>query len=80
MMFLSIGIKLLLEQLLPEMAYFNITALTIVIGFSIVAAQAWLKNRRGIRWSDIWHVEDRGVGMMGLMLLASVIFLQIWFH
>jgi Na+/proline symporter len=80
MMFLSIGIKLLLEQLLPEMAYFNITALTIVIGFSTVAAQAWLKNRRGIRWSDIWHVEDRGVGMMGLMLLASVIFLQIWFH
>jgi len=80
MMFLSIGIKLLLEQLLPDVAYFNITALTIVIGFTIVAAEAWLRNRRGIRWGDIWHVEDRGVGVMGLVLLGSIIFLQIWFH
>jgi hypothetical protein len=80
MMFLTIGIKLLLEWLFPDTAYFNITALTILIGFVIVASEAWLRNRRGIRLSEIWHVEDRRVGAMGLVLLASMIFLQIWFH
>jgi len=80
MMFLTIGIKLLLEWLFPDTAYFNITALTILIGFAIVASEAWLRNRRGIRLSEIWHVEDRRVGAMGLALLASMIFLQIWFH
>ena len=80
MMFLTIGIKLLLEWLFPDTAYFNITALTILIGFAVVAAEAWLRNRRGIRLRDIWHVEDRRVGVMGLTLLASMVFLQIWFH
>jgi SSS family solute:Na+ symporter len=80
MMILTIGIKLVLERLFPDMAYFNITALTILIGFGVVAVQALLKNRRGIRLSEIWYVDDRRVGAMGLILLASVIFLQIWFH
>jgi len=80
MMFLTIGIKLTLEQLLPHMAYFNITALTILIGFSIIAAQAWARNRRGIRWSKIWYVQDRLVGWTGAALLGSLVFLQIWFH
>jgi len=80
MMFLTIGIKLWLEQLLPSMAYFNITALTILIGFSIIAGEAWWRNRRGICWSDIWYVDDRSVGWGGLALLASLIVLQVWFH
>ncbi|MEN8007007.1 MAG: sodium/solute symporter [Candidatus Krumholzibacteriota bacterium] len=80
MMILTVGIKLLLEWIFPDAAYFNITALTILIGFSIVATEAWLRNRRGIRLRDIWHVEDRRVGLMGLLLLASMIFLQAWFH
>ena len=80
MMFLTIGIKLLLEVIFPGMAYFNVTFLTIVIGFTVVAAEAWLRTRRGIRLRDIWHMEDRQVGVMGLLLLASLVFLQIYFH
>ncbi len=80
MMFLTIGIKLLLEWIFPDMAYFNITALTIVIGFVIVAAESWIRTRRGINLRDIWYVDSRQVGVMGLLLLASVVFLQIWFH
>ncbi len=80
MMFLTIGIKLGLEQLLPSMAYFNITALTILIGFSIIVGEAWWRNRRGICWPDIWYVDDRSVGWGGLALLASLIVLQVWFH
>lgn len=80
MMFLTIGIKLVLEQLLPDMAYFNITALTILIGFSIIAGEAWWRTRRGIRWADIWYVEDRSVGWGGVALLGSLIVLQVYFH
>ena len=80
MMILSVGIKLLLENLFPDMAYFNVTALTILGGFFIVAGQSWFKYRRGVRLRAIWYVDNPKVGMMGLMLLASVIFLQIWFH
>jgi solute:Na+ symporter, SSS family len=80
MMFLTIGIKLALEQVLPDMAYFNITALTILIGFSIIAGEAWWRNRRGIDWADIWYVNDRAVGWGGVALLGSLIVLQVWFH
>ncbi len=80
MMFLTIGIKLGLEQLLPEMAYFNITALTIVLGFAVVAGEAWWRTRRGIRWADIWYVDDRAVGWGGVALLGSLILLQAYFH
>jgi len=80
MMFLTIGIKLGLEQLLPEMAYFNITAITILLGFIIIAAEAWWRNRRGVRWSDIWYVDDRSVGWGGVALLGSLVFLQVYFH
>jgi len=80
MMFVTIGIKLLLEWIFPDMAYFNVTALTILSGFAVVAVEAWLRNRRGINLRDIWHVEDRRVGVMGLLLLGSVIFLQVYFH
>jgi hypothetical protein len=80
MMFLTIGIKLLLERIFPGMAYFNVTALTILAGFAVVAAEAWIRNRRGVGLRDIWHVEDRRVGVMGLLLLASVVFLQVYFH
>jgi SSS family solute:Na+ symporter len=80
MMFVTIGIKLLLEWIFPDMAYFNVTALTILSGFAVVAVEARLRNRRGINLRDIWHVEDRRVGVMGLLLLGSVIFLQVYFH
>lgn len=80
MMFLSIGVKLTLERLLPDVAYFNITALTILFGFAVIALQAWGRWRRGIDWASIWHVEDRLVGMGGVLLLGSLITLQIVFH
>ena len=80
MMILTVGIKLLLENIFPDMAYFNVTALTILSGFAVVAAQSWGQYRRGIRLRDIWYVDDRRVGRMGMLLLASMIFLQIWFH
>ena len=80
MMFLTIGIKLSLEWVFPDTAYFNITALTIVIGFVIVATESWIRTRRGIHLRDIWFVESRQVGVMGLLLLASMVFLQVWFH
>jgi len=80
MMFLTIGIKLGLERLLPDVAYFNITALTILIGFTIIAAEAWWRNRRGIDWSDIWYVDARSVGWGGIALLGSLILLQVYFH
>ncbi len=80
MMILTVGIKLLLENIFPDMAYFNVTALTIGSGFAVVAAQSGIKYRRGIRLREIWYADDRKVGAMGLLLLASVIFLQIWFH
>jgi hypothetical protein len=80
MMFLSIGVKLTLERLLPGVAYFNITALTILFGFAVIALQAWWRWRRGIHWRGIWHVEDRAVGVGGLLLLGSLVALQIIFH
>ena len=80
MMFLTIGIKLLLEHLLPQMAYFNITALTILIGFAVVALEAVGRTRQWVPWRDIWHVEDRGTGLAGALLLTSLLALQVGFH
>ncbi len=80
MMILSVGVKLTLERLLPGVAYFNITALTILSGFAVIAGQAWWRWRRGIDWSRIWHVEDRFVGVGGILLLGPLVALQILFH
>ncbi len=80
MMFLTIGIKLALEKVLPEMAYFNITALTILMGFAVISGEAWWRTRRGICWSDIWYVHDRGVAWGGVALLGSLVGLQVYFH
>jgi len=80
MMILSIGVKLTLEQLLPGVAYFNITAMTILFGFVVIAGQAWWRHRRGIDWGGIWHVEDGVVGWSGALLLGSLVCLQVVFH
>ena len=80
MMVATVGIKLLYEALLPGVAYFNITALTILTGLAVVAAEAWARNRRGIRWREIWYAADRGVATSGVALAASLVILQIVFH
>jgi len=80
MMLLTIGVKLLLERLLPNVAYFNITALTILIGFACVAGEAWWRNRRGIEWRSIWHVDDRRTACYGAALAASLAALHVIFH
>ncbi len=80
MMFVTIGIKLLLEYLLPDVAYFNITALTILIGLAIVALESLWRSRRAVAWPDIWYSDGRAVSIMGALLLASLLFLQVRFH
>lgn len=80
MMFLAVGVKLLLERLLPQVAYFNITALTILIGFLVVAGDTWLRQRRLVVWADIWYSSDRRVSYYGGVLLLSLAGLQILFH
>lgn len=80
MMVAMVGIKLLLEQLLPTMAYFNITALTIVIGFAVVAVEAWARTRQGVRWRELWHAADRTAARAGLALAASLVVVQVAFH
>ncbi len=80
MMLLSVGVKLGLERLLPGVAYFNITALTILIGFAVVAAEALWRTRRPVSWREIWHSEDRLVTGGGLALLGSLVALQVAFH
>ena len=80
MMFVSIGVKLGLEQLMPDMAYFNITALTILSGFAVVAIEAVRRERRLVSPQAIFHVEDRATALMGAALLASLLFLQVHFH
>ncbi len=80
MMFITIGIKLLLEFLLPAVAYFNITALTILTGLAIVAIEAFWRSRQTIALRDVWYSDGRGVSVLGACLLASLLFLQIRFH
>jgi len=80
MMFVMIGIKLMLERLLPDVAYFNITALTILAGFAVVAAESLWRERRLVRRRDIWYAESRLVSWLGALLLASLLCLQVWFH
>jgi len=79
-MVLSVPLKLLLETLLPQVAYFNITALTILLGFTVVAAASWLKFRRGVHPGGLWQSEDRRVSWYGAALFLSLVGLQIWFH
>ncbi len=80
MMFVAVGIKLLLERLLPELAYFNITALTILAGFSVVALDSLWTGRRLAHRRDIWYSDGRPVTVLGGLLLASLLLLQIVFH
>jgi SSS family solute:Na+ symporter len=80
MMFVTIGIKLLLEQLLPNLAYFNITALTILSGYLVVALDSWVVHRKVVHPREIWHAESRGTSSLGALLLASLLLLQIKFH
>ena len=80
MMLATVGIKLLLEQLLPTVAYFNITALTILIGFAVVAGEAWVRTRQGVRWRELWHAADRAAARAGLALAASLVAVQVLFH
>ncbi len=80
MMVATVGIKLLLERLLPTMAYFNVTALTIVIGFMVVAGEAWARTRQGVAWRELWHAADRTAARAGLALAASLVALQVVFH
>lgn len=80
MMFVAIGIKLLLERMLPDMAYFNITALTILAGFGVVAVDTLWRQRRLVKGHEIWYSDGRPVSVLGGLLLASLILLQITFH
>jgi SSS family solute:Na+ symporter len=80
MMLLSVGVKLGLEGAFPGLAYFNVTALTILIGFAVVAAEALWRTRRPVSWREIWHSEDRLVTGGGLALLGSLVALQVAFH
>ncbi len=80
MMFVSIGIKLLLETVFPGMAYFNVTALTILAGFGVVAAESLVRERRVVRAGEIFCWGDSLTRVLGAALLASLLFLQIHFH
>ena len=79
-MLLSVGVKLLLERLLPGVAYFNITALTILLGFAVVAGEAWARTRRLAPAAGLWHSADREVTRAGWALLGSLVVLQVAFH
>lgn len=76
----AVGLKLALERIFPDMAYFNVTALTILGGFAVVAGEAWLRNRRGIAWREVWHVADGTAARAGVALAASLVAIQIVFH
>ena len=80
MLFLSVGLKLVLEAALPGVAYFNITALTILIGFAVVAAGSWLGGGGLLTKERIFHNEDRAVSWAGAVLLASLVVLQVGLH
>ena len=74
------GFKLGLERAFPDMAYFNVTALTILTGLAVVAAEAWVRNRRGIVWRQLGRGADRSVVRAGWALGLSLVVLQILFH
>jgi SSS family solute:Na+ symporter len=76
----TVGLKLGLERALPGVAYFNITALTIVIGFAVVAAESIARTRRGLVWRGLWQAADRTAARAGLALAASLIAVQALFH
>jgi len=80
MMVGTVGIKLVLERLLPDVAYFNITALTILIGFAVVAAEAGARTRQAVRWRELWHAADHTAARAGLALAASLVAVQAVFH
>ena len=80
MMFATVGIKLGLERAFPDMAYFNVTALTILTGLAVVAVEAWVRNRRGIVWRQLGRAADRSVVRAGWALGLSLVVLQILFH
>lgn len=80
MMLLSIPLKLGLEKLWPFMAYFNITALTIILGFTVVAIGSIISGNGFARWSQLWFSSGRRVSAGGAVLLASLVGLQWAFH
>jgi SSS family solute:Na+ symporter len=80
MMVATIGVKLALETAFPGAAYFNITALTILIGFAVVAGEAWARTRQAARWSELWCAADRAAARAGIGLAASLVAVQSVFH
>jgi len=80
MMVATVGIKLALERALPSAAYFNITALTILIGFGVVAAESLARTRGAAAWGELWHAADRTAARAGLGLAASLVAVQALFH
>lgn len=80
MMVGTVGIKLGLERTFPDAAYFNITALTILIGFAVVAAESLARTRQAVRWRGLWHAADRTAAKAGLALAASLVLVQAVFH
>ena len=80
MMVATIGIKLALERALPGVAYFNITALTILIGFAVVAGESLVRTRRAAAWGELWHAADRTAARAGLALAASLVAVQVGLH
>ena len=80
MMVATVGVKLALETAFPGVAYFNITALTILIGLAVVAGEAWARTRQTARWGDLWHAADRTAARAGIGLAASLVAVQVGFH
>ena len=76
----TVGLKLGLERLLPGVAYFNITALTIVIGFAVVAGESIARTRKAVRWRGLWHAADKTAARAGLALAASLVAVQAALH
>nr|MEE4266432.1 sodium/solute symporter [Candidatus Krumholzibacteria bacterium] len=80
MMLLAIPWKLALERLLPGVAYFNITALTILSGLAVVAAESLWRERKLPALKEIFYSSDNQVILYGALLLASLVGLQVAFH
>jgi SSS family solute:Na+ symporter len=80
MMVATVGIKLGLERAFPQAAYFNVTALTILIGFAVVAGESLVRTRGMTPWRQLGQVADRTTARAGLALAASLVAVQALLH
>lgn len=80
MMVATVGIKLGLERVFPQAAYFNVTALTILIGFAVVAGESLVRTRQVTPWRQLGQAADRTTARAGLALAASLVLVQTVWH